>query len=1036
MCAVSARTTLLMGLVCVTAGVAGAGLSNELAWVRFFDNLHWTVGTVVAAGLALLALRSAQAENVPPLRWIALGLSSYAVGQVIWDIQVFAGYFEFPSPSDWFYLWLGPCIAVGLSRAAFRLGEHQRRRALLLDASMLTIAALTLTLVLYIPHRGAMTPAQLAVLTLYPVTLFAAAGFGLMTMAVFALRLSWRYALFLLSLTLTGGCWMQWNLLVLNGDSTDGLWFNGLFSYAVLGLGATTGCWKLEKAENPRWERLCEGFLRQLPLWAVVWASVAVIAAHVFRNIPEEVVVGGMVAVILLASVRQNALLAEYDLLRKTTQELEESRNRLQKSEARLQAILEFSPALIFLKDIDGRYLHVNRRFEQVFHCDNESVVGKTDAELFPEPQAGAFRSNDLLVLQAGMPLEFEELARHDDGVHTGIVCKFPLRDAGGNIYAIGGIVTDITERKKAEQDLRIAATAFETQEGIIITDKHHTILRVNRAFTRITGYPADEVIGTKPSLLNSARHEEDFYRKLHFSLQQKGYWRGEIWERHKRGHIYPKWLTITAVKDAQGETTHYVASFSDITKRKADEEKIRTLAFYDTLTDLPNRRLISERLAHAIAVSACIERYGALLYLDLDNFKALNDIQGHSVGDRLLAETGRRLLACIGEADTVSRLGGDEFVVLLENLASDEESAILEAQRVVDKIFAAFELPFILNESDYCCSACIGVALFSGGDSPYEVVLSRADTALYEAKKSGKKTCRFFDPTMQEALEKRANLEAALRQAIANKQFKLFYQIQVDQRQCPIGAEALLRWRHPQQGLISPEEFIPVAEATGMILDIGRWALETTCAQIKAWESHVYMRNLKVSVNVSIKQFYQQGFVDEVRDIVMRYAIDPAKLKLELTESVILEDAEAAIVKMTQLKNFGIRLSMDDFGTGYSSLSCIKRLPFDQVKIDKSFVTGVIEDANDRFIVSTVVGMGRLLGISVIAEGVENREQFELLKEFGCEFFQGYWFGKAESAEAFRQRCAQWPIAAEEEGRLPDSAPPEIVEAELCREK
>lgn len=1136
------RVTLLIGTIGVLTGIVGAALATDLAWIKFFDNLHWTAGTVSAALVVWLQLLSAPLKNAVTQLWIAIGLSAYALGQIIWDIQIFAGYSGFPSPSDLFYLWLGPCIGVGLSLAVSRLAGRERRKTLALDALMLIIAALTLTLTFYLPERGSATPAQLAILAAYPVTLLAAACIGLIVIPSLTLRFSGSYGLLLFSVTVTGLCWMLWNHHVLNGERIDGLWFNGLFSLAVLGIGTAACAWDMQKSDDAHWQRHCDRLLRQLPLWTVIAASIVVVAAHFMQYAGEIAGIAGMLIIIVLAAVRQNMLLADYDLLRKTSRELEESRTLL-------DLIFAHSLDGIVLLDKDYNFIRVNESYARLCGRDAAEFPKHNHFQLYPSPlrdefeaairnrsiysthsrsfifpdhpewgitywdlsmvpiwgsdgvelllftlkdvtghkcaeealrlsetrlnflianspgsiysakaegdYGATFMSANIAVQLGYQPEDFtgdsdfwvthlhpddkahvleglkhvfedgthahEYRFRHRDGSYRWMHDALHLiRDADGKPRELIGYWMDITERKNAEQDLRIAATAFETQEGIIITDEHHIILRVNRAFTRITGYTAEEVVGNKPSMLKSGRHETDFYRNMRRSLQEKGYWQGEIWDRHKRGHIYPKWLVITAVKNARGETTHYVGSFSDITKRKADEEKIRTLAFYDTLTDLPNRRLMSERLSHAIAVSTRIERYGALLYLDIDNFKTLNDIQGHSIGDRLLVETGRRLLTCIREADTVSRLGGDEFVVLLENLASDAETATLEAKRVVEKIFAVLDAPFLLNGSDYCYSACVGIALFNGKDTPYEVVLSRADTALFEAKKSGKKTYRFFDPIMQTALEKRARLESALRQAINYKQFELFYQIQIDQLQRPIGAEALLRWRHPQRGLVSPDEFIAVAEATGMILDIGRWVLETACAQIKAWESQTYMSDLKVSVNVSIKQFYQQTFVDEVRDIVMRYAINPTRLKLELTESVILEDAEEAIIKMTQLKTLGIRLSMDDFGTGYSSLSCIKRLPFDQVKIDKSFVNGVNEDANDRFIVSTVVGMGKLLGISVIAEGVENTEQFTLLKELGCEFFQGHLFGKAEPVKAFEQRCAQWPIAAKEGGRLP----------------
>ena len=558
----------------------------------------------------------------------------------------------------------------------------------------------------------------------------------------------------------------------------------------------------------------------------------------------------------------------------------------------------------------------------------------------------------------------------------------------------------DITERKRIKQELRIAATAFETLEGIIITDANEIIVRVNRAFTQITGYTPEEAIGNRPSMLKSGRHDQEFYRAMRHALQTDGQWEGEIWDRHKDGHIYPKWLAITAVKDNTGCITHYVANFTDITERKASEEKIRSLAFYDTLTELANRRLLTERLERAIAIHMRTGYYGALLFLDLDNFKLLNDTQGHGVGDELLIEVARRLKACVRKTDAVARLGGDEFVVLLEELDAAIDSAAVKVKTVAEKIVSALAEPYVLSNVVHNCSSSVGIVLFSNPVTTADTVLAQADTAMYAAKKSGKNAYRFFDPAMQQELEHRVKLESALRQAINNDQLKLFYQPQVDDHKQLIGVEALIRWHHPELGLIPPVQFIPLAEETGIILIIGRWVLETACAQLKAWKNLPSTQKLSIAVNISAKQFYQPDFVEEVREIMAKYAIEPSQLKLELTESMVLKEMDAAIEKMLELKSIGVILSMDDFGTGYSSLSYLKNLPFDQIKIDKSFVEGIKENSNDAFIVHSVFALGKLMGINVVAEGVENSDQDQLLKSLGCTVFQGYLFGKPVPVE------------------------------------
>ena len=555
------------------------------------------------------------------------------------------------------------------------------------------------------------------------------------------------------------------------------------------------------------------------------------------------------------------------------------------------------------------------------------------------------------------------------------------------------GAVHDITEKKLAEQEQRIFATAFQTQEGIIITDVNQIIVRVNQAFTNITGYSPQEAIGNKPSMLKSGRHDCDFYRVMQKALRNEGYWQGEIWDQHKDGHIYPKWLTITAVKDSGNETTHYVGNFCDITERKEAEDQIHLLAFYDPLTQLPNRTLLIERLEHAIATHSHIQNYGALFFLDLDNFKILNDTQGHRIGDDLLIEAGKRLMNCVTEVDTVSRLGGDEFVILLEELGENVSNVILHASSVADKIIAALNEPYHLNNVVHYSSVSIGIVLFHSNETSVSSILASADAAMYQAKKSGKNTYRFFDPSMQHALEQRSKLEIALRNAIANEELRLLYQPLVDDLGQIVSVEALIRWQHPEQGLIAPMQFIPLAEETGLIITIGQWVLDTVCAQLEAWKDRAETRKLSIAVNISAKQFFQNNFVHELQSLLLQYAIEPLQLKLELTESMVLENIDVAIEKMHELKSLGIILSLDDFGTGYSSLSYLKQLPFDQIKIDKSFMQGIIDNSNDSFIIQTVISLGQRLGMDVVAEGIEDDEQWKLLKSLGCATFQGFHF-------------------------------------------
>jgi diguanylate cyclase (GGDEF)-like protein/PAS domain S-box-containing protein len=569
------------------------------------------------------------------------------------------------------------------------------------------------------------------------------------------------------------------------------------------------------------------------------------------------------------------------------------------------------------------------------------------------------------------------------------------LLDAEGRPSHTSGTGQDITERKLAEDNLRIAAVSFESHESMIITDPDSVILQVNRAFTQATGYTAEEAIGQTPRLLKSGRHNTEFYRKMWETINQTGIWQGEIWDKRKNGEIYPNWLTITAVKGANGKVTHYIGSHIDITERKESEEKIQYLAFYDPLTNLPNRRLLLDRLKQALVANARIDKNGALLFIDLDNFKNLNDTLGHNMGDLLLQQVSQRLTSCVRNGDTVARLGGDEFVVVLEVLSKDSLEAAAQTESICEKIINALNQPYQLDAYEHRGSASIGATLFSDFQSTAEELMKQSDIAMYQAKRTGRNSMRFFDPKMQESISARVSLENELQNAIRFQQFHLYYQIQVDSSNRPFGAEALLRWIHPEQGMVAPMQFIPLAEETGLILLIGQWVIETACAQIKAWQRDPLTRNLTLAVNVSAKQFRQDDFVAQVQAAIQRHAIPPSLLKLELTESLLQDNIETTISTMNVLNGIGVQFSLDDFGTGFSSLQYIKQLPLDQLKIDQSFVRDIASDNSDKAIAQTIISMAHSLNLNVIAEGVETEGQKQFLMENGCMHYQGYLFGK-----------------------------------------
>ncbi len=556
-------------------------------------------------------------------------------------------------------------------------------------------------------------------------------------------------------------------------------------------------------------------------------------------------------------------------------------------------------------------------------------------------------------------------------------------------------------ERHWQEEGQRIAATAFESQQGMYIMDADRRILRVNRAFTEITGFAADEVIGQPAAILRSGDEDPATFEAMWHSVAQTGTWQGEINNRRKDGTRYPKWLSLTAVRDRAGAISHYVAGFFDVTQRKLAEAEIERLAFYDPLTGLPNRRLLLDRLQLNLAACQRKRQHGALLFLDLDNFKALNDTLGHDKGDELLRQVGRRLSEHVRTSDTVARLGGDEFVVMLDDLNAALPEAAREVEAIGDKLLDMLRQPYDLGGTPYHSSASIGVALFGSEGVTLEELLKRADLALYQAKSVGRNTLRFFDPEMQAAVTARMALESDLRVGLQQEQFWLAYQAQIDGVGRMTGAEVLLRWQHPQRGLVSPAQFIPLAEETGLILPLGRWVLAQACQQLARWASEPGTAHLTLSVNVSARQLRQADFVREVLQLLQAAGAPAGRLKLELTESLLLENVEDCIAKMSELKAHGVGFSLDDFGTGYSSLSYLKRLPLDQLKIDGSFVRDALVDPNDAAIIQAVVALGRSLGLAVIAEGVETAAQRDFLARQGCHACQGYYFGRPGPIEA-----------------------------------
>ena len=678
---------------------------------------------------------------------------------------------------------------------------------------------------------------------------------------------------------------------------------------------------------------------------------------------------------------------------------------QLQRSNALLESLVESMPVMVFVKRADDlSFEKFNRAGELLLGISEKDMLGKNDRDLFPSEQADFFIASDREVLDSHQLKDIPHetiLSRSGETkiLHTR---KIGIYDAAGEPTHLLGIAMDITERVQAEESLRVAAVAFETHEAIMITDANANIIRVNRAFQELTGYSAQEVMGRNPRLLSSGRQSKEFYIGMWQQLLKEKTWSGELWDQSKDGREYPKWLTITAVVNDLGEIAGFVGIFSDMTARKKAEEDIHNLAFYDALSKLPNRRLLLDHFHSAISQSVRSNLYGAVLFLDLDKFKTINDTLGHDSGDLLLIEVALRIRACVREVDTVARLGGDEFVILIGEIGGDVQEASNHVALIAEKIRSSLSKPYQLGDNEYHSSSSIGVCLYRGNAEKVEDLLKHADLAMYQAKDSGRDAVRFFDPLMQESVERHAELESDLRRAVPGGQLLLHYQIQVDNDNRPIGAEALVRWIHPTRGIVMPAEFITVAEESSLILEIGDWVLGTACKQLAAWSRNELTRDLVLAVNVSGQQFRVHDFVDRVAKAVRAHRIDPMRLKLELTESVVLSDVADVVTKMHALKGTGVQLSMDDFGTGYSSLSYLKRLPLDQLKIDQSFVRDITSDLNDAVMVQTIIDLGTNFRLNVIAEGVETEAQLAFLKQHGCMAYQGFLFGKPVSIEQF----------------------------------
>jgi diguanylate cyclase (GGDEF)-like protein/PAS domain S-box-containing protein len=694
-----------------------------------------------------------------------------------------------------------------------------------------------------------------------------------------------------------------------------------------------------------------------------------------------------------------------------------EASESLRDSEQRYRMLAESISDVIFSTDSRLNLNYVSPSVQAVLGYDAEWIFQNGWQSTIANPQqlTGIYQLMDRVSKALDQP---DQLAVLRSQVQTQLFLfdclradgrKIPIElrlvlvwDEHGTFEGVLGVGRDISQQRRAEKDLRMAATVFEhSTSAILITDPAGYIVQANEAFSRVSGYAVEQVLDQLPNMLTVDDQQEAHLRYVLKQLGQHSTWEGEVWLRRRNGEHYPAWVGITAVLDDEGDLASYVCFFSDISERKASEQRIHRLAYYDALTHLPNRTLFQDRLHTALQSAERQKSWVVLMFLDLDRFKPINDSLGHAAGDRMLKEMATRLLGCVDDDDTVARMGGDEFTLLLQPRAN-REIALNRAIHVAEQILASLVKPFVLEGREFFVTASIGIALSPQDGNELSQLMKNADTAMYHAKERGKNNFQFYQADMNASALERLELESDLRHALEQNEFVLYYQPQFsgDGKRLT-GAEALLRWRHPRRGLVPPGDFIPVLEELGLVVDVGDWVISEACRQLKAWHQ-ARVRVPKVSVNISARQFSDGQLGTRIATILRETGLPPACLELELTESILMREVSEAMQILDGLKNLGLSIAVDDFGTGYSSLNYLKQFPIDVLKIDRTFVDGLPSGEQDAQIARAIIAMAHSLNLAVIAEGVETHEQLDFLREHGCDEVQGYLFGRPMPAGRF----------------------------------
>ena len=1007
------KIVFFIGLMGIILSIIGIKLSNDVSVIRFFDTMHWTFGTSGAAVLSYFGyLRSKNTPSHKTALWFFIGFAGYGLGQIIWDLQVFYAYSGFPTPSDFFYLWLGPSLSVALFYEIRLRDKMVDKSTFSLDLLGLSVAALTLILVSYLPRKGELDTLSMSVLVAYPITLFIPIFMILLMVPTMRLRLNSSLGLFLISITVTALSWMHWNSMALDGLTSDGAWFNISFSIAILFGGFIVSNWNLDFLQSGRFDRMYDITLRLLPILTVIFSSIAIIIVNSFSNpLIEELVYVGAAIVIIVAIIRQSHLLYERE-------ELLDAQEEALKSANVIKTILKAAPLRIFWKDRDLNYLGCNDLLaKDAGFQSSEEMIGKSDFEMGWKENAELYRTDDFSVMNSGVAkLGYEEPQITPDGNTIWLrTSKVPLRDlTSGEVIGILGMFDDITLHHETAERLKYALMG--ASDGLWDWNMQTNKVYYSPRWFEMLGYKYgdfEETLETWKQLVDPKDQERALDKIQKYLDGKLEKFEVEFRMKHKDGH----WVDILSraklAVDEQGillNPLRLVGTHVDISRTKKMQEQLEFMAHYDTLTTLPNRLLFSDRLEHAITQSKRNNTNIAVVYLDLDGFKAVNDMHGHETGDKLLVLLSNKMKDVLREGDTLARLGGDEFVAILENFED-----ILEDKSVLDRLLLAVSSPAELDNFTLQVSASIGVSFYPQKEAiDADQLIRQSDQAMYQAKQSGKNRYHVFDSENDLAIRTRHESIERMRKALEDDEFVLYYQPKVNMRSSEVvGVEALIRWQHPTRGLVSPGDFLPDLTNTSLLVDVGDWVMRSAMQQIEAW--HKKGIHLPISINVDSIQLSQDNFVEKVRALLERYPdVQSGDLEFEILETSALEDVSLIAKIISQCSELGIHYSLDDFGTGYSSLTYLKRLPVKTLKIDQSFVFDLLDDPEELAIIEGIQELADTFEKEIIAEGVESVMHGTILLLMGCDKAQGYAIAKPMPVEEIDAWAKNWCAPSE----------------------